>query len=367
MNEKTGGVCFDSWSDARKAFILSIGEIGGEFQSLDLGQKGPGGESLSIGIGTVLLGHSSKNSPSDLFLHVSGVHGVEGFAGSAAQLQILRELSALKKSGRIDALPRIRVVFVHTVNAYGMSWLRRNNADNVDLNRNAFLTGDNLPDGRAYHQVHQILTDESWRRWLCWLRLAAMTIRRGKQFLMQGLSGGQYHYADGFFYGGDKWQPELSRLKNFFEQNFSDVQRVFAVDIHTGLGPYGFEALFSTEVAEQGDLQLMQRQLNVKLTLDEIEGRSTYRSFGSFSNLIYQAFPKSKVRYILQEFGTYNDFRVLRGLRSERGAWLRGKIGPDSKASRHLKNLFFPQDSRWRQKILADASGLFFKVLNSGF
>jgi hypothetical protein len=189
----------------------------------------------------------------------------------------------------------------------------------------------------------------------------------GKSYVMQGLSGGQYQYADGFFFGGHSWQEELIQLSDFLRSKFGSVHKVFAIDIHTGLGPYGFEALFAHETADATDIAAFSKDLDVTLTLDQIEGESTYRASGGFAHMIYAAFPYANIRYILQEFGTFNGFRVLRGLRAEHHAWLSGRHGPEIKASKNLKRLFFPEDSTWRKKVLDHSSLLFQKVVLAGF
>ena len=57
-------------------------------------------------------------------MHSSGLHGIEGIAGSAIQLFWLQQ--------SIPLLPKDRaIILVHVLNPYGMAWLRRFNEDNV--------------------------------------------------------------------------------------------------------------------------------------------------------------------------------------------------------------------------------------------
>ncbi len=63
----------------------------------------------------------------------SGLHGIEGFFGSAVQLAWLGSRAILPDRGA--------VVLVHALNPYGFAHHRRVDADNVDLNRN-FLPDD---------------------------------------------------------------------------------------------------------------------------------------------------------------------------------------------------------------------------------
>ena len=68
----------------------------------------------------------------DLVVHTSGVHGVEGYAGSAVQQALLRLHSATPPTNKL----RTSLLLIHAVNPYGMAHYRRFNENNVDLNRN---------------------------------------------------------------------------------------------------------------------------------------------------------------------------------------------------------------------------------------
>ena len=117
----------------------------------------------------------------------SGVHGVEGFFGSAIQHAIL---DRLRKAG---SEPNIRHVLIHGVNPFGFSHLRRFNEDNVDLNRNFLENADDYKGAPAgYATLNGFLNPESppsrfepfkfralWNIW-----------RHGLQPLKQAIAGG---------------------------------------------------------------------------------------------------------------------------------------------------------------------------------
>jgi len=67
---------------------------------------------------------------------MSGIHGIEGFAGSAVQLALLDKWNR----GELDGKPTI--VLVHVMNPFGMANWRRWNENSVDLNRNLLLDGN---------------------------------------------------------------------------------------------------------------------------------------------------------------------------------------------------------------------------------
>ena len=54
------------------------------------------------------------------------------------------------------------VIFVHTINPYGMAWWRRFNENNVDLNRN-FLTRNQKYSGvpEGYEHIREFINPES--------------------------------------------------------------------------------------------------------------------------------------------------------------------------------------------------------------
>src|SRR5262245_16112885 len=77
-------------------------------QSLPIEATGPKGASLSIDIAWIC-----PRSPRRVLIHSSGLHGVEGFAGSAIQLQLLDHPPALA--------PDTAIVVIHILNPFGMS------------------------------------------------------------------------------------------------------------------------------------------------------------------------------------------------------------------------------------------------------
>ena len=117
----------ESYADARSRFLEAVARADAPLESFEnpVG-KGPTGEVLATDV--ALFG---PDDAKHLLILVSGTHGVEGFAGSGAQVAMIEGL-------RFAALPaRTAVLVVHAINPYGFAWLRRVNEDNVDLNRNS--------------------------------------------------------------------------------------------------------------------------------------------------------------------------------------------------------------------------------------
>ena len=144
--------CFSrDYSEARARFRSGVLANAGQIESILLNAKGPAEEDLTIDIGWF-----GSQEPRRAFIHSSGLHGVEGFAGSAIQLQGL-------ESGCASGLPGdAAVALVHAMNPYGMAWLRRTNENNVDLNYN-FLSADDEYSGAPeyYAALNSFLNPQS--------------------------------------------------------------------------------------------------------------------------------------------------------------------------------------------------------------
>lgn len=92
---------------------------------------------LSIDLCYIPGDKSSKH----VMLHFSGTHGVEGYAGSAIQIYLLQnEINdIINNTPSSDDNTRPHILFIHTLNPFGMANNRRWNKGNIDLNRNCIL------------------------------------------------------------------------------------------------------------------------------------------------------------------------------------------------------------------------------------
>ena len=125
---------------ARERFRGAAARAGCDVEAHPILARGPHGEELTVDVAVV-----PAADPACTLVISSGIHGVEGFLGSAIQCRLLEEWSA--------APPPIRCVLVHALNPFGFAWRRRVNETNVDLNRNL------LPV--VTHNDHHVLPSES--------------------------------------------------------------------------------------------------------------------------------------------------------------------------------------------------------------
>ncbi len=106
------------YAEARGKFLQACDHAGVAVESVDRPLPGPHGETLAID-------HAWIGAPDAqrVLVTLSGTHGVEGFAGSGAQV----------------------------------AWLRRVNEDNVDLNRNFVDHGRPYPRNSGFDQLVEAL------------------------------------------------------------------------------------------------------------------------------------------------------------------------------------------------------------------
>ena len=75
-----------------------------------------------------------------------------------------------------------------------------------------------------------------------------------------------------------------------------------------------------------------------------------YTAQGTHDDLYYRSFPKAKVYFVTQEFGTYKPLRVVAALRDENRAY---HHGGDSRGTKQaLREVFNPANEAWRSAIL---------------
>ena len=312
-------------------------KTGGRLHTLELGARAPSGSSLSIDIGWI-----GSETPQNVLLHSSGIHGVEGFAGSAIQLQLLDRLPSLSNDTAL--------ILVHVLNPFGMAWLRRTNENNVDLNRNFLSDGQYSGCPPNYSRVDSFLSPKTQPNHDFFLMKTAGMIRRfGLRPLVQAIGGGQYEYPQGLFFGGKKLEEGPSKYHAFLSQHLPGAQRVLAIDVHTGLGRFGRDLL----IVEGQHYDHLRRIFGKRVIRSEPKHGPVYRIRGGLHNLLSNAMPAADFHFLAQEFGTYNPIKVLHRLREENRWHHFGPGSLDHSTKRALRDTFCPASRQWRERVLS--------------
>jgi len=318
-------------------------------------------------------------------VHLTGVHGVEGYAGSAVQLALLRgwtDDDGQRRRHFTITRPRgVRVVLVHAINPYGYHCGRRFNENNVDLNRNVLTPTE-------FHELIFESSDSNERRrvlynnheWMFNWRHKYQPIIDDIRFVMYAIYGiailglthvkraivsGQYHQTDGLFYGGGD-DEERGMMAKSHQLLIPLLQRVASpasvgiiIDLHTGLGPSGVDtlipefgidnnnnssrrsqwealhAIFGGSVGGSVVKEEEARENNVHHIYgtdflisaatpaeDTLGATSGYEYARGTTGRYVERFNWNRSLFLTQEFGTYPSPIVLRGMVIERAEWL---------------------------------------------
>jgi hypothetical protein len=341
------------YSTARKRFRQASARFGLQLQSHPIDERGPSGEELSIDVAL-----SPGRSSDALLVLSSGIHGVEGFFGSAVQLAVLEHLY-----GQSGSLPPIRLLLLHGLNPFGFAWLRRFNEENVDLNRNFPLEGEAFkgsPPG--YAALDGLLNPKRPpSAWEPFTAKALLTIaRHGMRALKQAVAGGQYDFPKGLFFGGSRPSRTHELLTAHFEGWLGESREVVHLDFHTGLGAWASFKLFIHHPLRDGQ----RAKLIGWYGADAFETRDSpgiaFDPRGDFGRWCAARNPRRDYLFATAEFGTYSPIRVIAGLRAENQAHHWGKPGDRRtvRAKKRLKELFCPASRHWRSRVLEQSCRL---------
>jgi hypothetical protein len=339
--------CFrPDYPAARTAFLAAARAAGARLHSVPLPhRRGPAGEDLAIDVAAL-----GPTRPDSLLLLISGTHGVEGLAGSGCQVGVLADElhTALP--------PGCGLLLLHALNPHGFAWLRRGNEDNVDLNRNGRDFSLPLPRNPGYDALHEALVPADWdgpARQRADAVLEAFVRERGMTAFQAALQRGQYRHPEGLFYGGTRTSWSLRTLAEILAEHLGPTtERLAVIDLHTGLGPWGYGELIGGGAGGAG-FERLRRWYGPEVT-DPGQGTSQSAEVsGALPEALQRMAPQRELTYLVLEFGTRPIGEVLAALRAD--AWLHAV--PDRSTPhretirRRVREAFFSDSPAWQAAV----------------
>ncbi|MFN3200368.1 MAG: DUF2817 domain-containing protein [Bradymonadia bacterium] len=337
----------DDYVTARRRFVEAARAAGLTQASHPLGGIGPDGTPLTLDV--AILPPPDGKPPKLTVVVSSGLHGIEGYFGSAVQLALLHQPLA--------PIPGVRQVLIHALNPYGFAWIRRVNEHNIDLNRNFLHPGEAYTGSpEAYGALDRLLNPPSPPKAFEFfmLRAGAQIARRGYSALKEAVASGQYDFPLGLFFGGDGPSDLVGLLDAELPGWIGGAPEVLHVDFHTGLGSSGTYALIVDRAADHPRARWMADLFGEQVIQPWDTGGVSYAIRGGMGTWCQQRVPEANYDVITAEFGTVPSLKVLKALRAENRAHHHCSAEDRRRkaAKGQLREAFIPRDPSWRHVVV---------------
>ena len=334
-----------SFAEGRSRFREAATAAGAVLASYPNPEKGPDGEALSTE--TAWLG---PKDASRLFFAQAGTHGAEGFCGSGIETGWL-------KSGLFTHLPAdTAVLLVHAINPYGFAWVRRVTEDNIDLNRNFVDHGKPTPDNPGYRELRDAICPEDWsaegedrnRE-----RFKAYAGKHGAMALQAAITQGQYFDDEGVFYGGTAAGWSNRTMRTILKPHADHVRKVAFIDLHTGLGPYGYGEIICNHIGPDAGVARVKDWFNDATATDD--GTSTSAVvIGDTQIGLTESIPLAEVTGVTLEYGTVPLEDMLLAVRADNWLHVHGDLA-DTKGKEiksQIRAAFYQDKDDWKNMVL---------------
>lgn len=317
----------NTYEESRESFIELASSLGGELLSHPVNDLSF--ESLYF---PPLSGKKEK-----LLIFTSGIHGIEGFTGSALQRYFLANNFLGVKDENTG------ILIIHGINPYGFKNFRRVTENNVDLNRNFDTSLDLFKNENPGYSKLKSFLNTKRSRISFYTSAIFFILKYGMDNLRKAILRGQYQYADGIFFGGKTFEPQVSLIQDIVTKRGDGYEKVLLVDLHTGYGEKGKLHLFGDR-SPFIDQHYM-NEVFQDLSVDYGQEKDFYAVTGGFTVFLAKLFhQKSKFAGIVFEFGTIDSHKTLGSLDS-----LFRMVNEDKAL---FSEMFYPKSPEWRMKVL---------------
>ncbi len=131
-----------------------------------------------------------------------------------------------------------------------------------------------------------------------------MAQKHGAMALQAAIMSGQYVDDHGVFYGGLSPTWSNRTFRDILVRNAAHARHVGFIDLHTGLGPYGYGEIISNHYAGTSGLARIRDWFGSEATSSD-DGSSTSSAVMGDTNIgLEEALPKAAIGGITLEYGT---------------------------------------------------------------
>jgi hypothetical protein len=308
-----------------------------------------------------------------LLVVTSGLHGIEGYAGSAVQLMFMDKILNYKQQEDIG------VLLIHGMNPYGLKYRRKVTENNIDLNRNCAVKADLFESKNdGYSKLSNMLMPQGKldlnsfnNRFFHWVAIKKI-VQESMPVLRQAALQGQYQFDKGIYYGGRQPEPQIREIGPFLKKIMEEYNVVLNLDLHTGYG-------------ERGKLHLFLNPINDSMVKNGIETifKGSDIDWGDSGNFYTikgeyigwaNSLPDSVLCLpMLFEFGTldsqttYGSLKSIQIMINENQGIHYGYKNKKSEdeIKRLFSEMYYPVSTLWRTKVIADSYQTMDKMLKN--
>lgn len=344
ISDSLGPVGFPAHYAAAREGFLARAAGQGTLRAHALTERGPEGE--------VLESHSLWLGPDDasrVLVLMSGTHGVEGLAGSAVQQDLLQQI----RDGARTLPPDCACLLVHLLNPWGTAWLRRCDQQGIDLNRNFVDFAHPLPQNPGYDALRDGLLGAS--RATRQQQLHAFEQQHGRTALEIAISGGQYTDPAGPFYGGQTPAAANHLINALIDTHRLASRRLAVIDLHTGLGPYGYGEVICDHAPDSPGTRTAQRWYGDAVTLPAAGTSSSVPKAGLL-DYAWHAIMDRDSCFVTLEFGSFATDTLFEVILADHRLHQQGMPDWHAATTREVKQAmrhhFCPDAQQWRELVL---------------
>ncbi len=355
----------DSYEECREAFRELSEKLREEYRDVEVShipvlRKTDRGFITDRGLTIDYCYIPAKMETERLFILTSGLHGIEGFAGSAVQQMFMAEM--IPKLN----LDETGILLIHGINPWGFKNRRRVTQNNVDLNRN-FDVADDLfkTKNEGYAKIRGFLNPTetvdmgSIKNRFFLITAVTMIAKHGMSPLRQAILQGQYEYEKGIYFGGKEFEQQKKVVRHLLQSTSAPYSGVFIIDLHTGYGAWGKTHLFPNPIKDA-----IEKERTIKVfdgwPIDFGDTEGFYTTKGDFLDWSRKILNKGIYVNMVLEYGTMDSQTTVGSVNSVHRTILENQgyhygyeSGIDEKMVRNrYREMFYPSSREWRSMVL---------------
>lgn len=352
----------ESYVECRQSFLSELTKLRMEYKNVQIGSIQVESE-LDTGLSVDWLYVPAQIKREKLLILTSGLHGIEGYTGSAIQLMFL---DRILEEAYLDS---ISILLIHGLNPFGFKYDRKVTENNVDLNRNCVIDNNfQAYTNDGYGKLKDLLMPEgpvalnNFRNRFFHLVAINKIVQESMPVLRQAALQGQYEYEEGIYYGGNRYEPQIEAVESILKTVISEHDIILNIDLHTAYGKRGNLHMFLNPVDDSVSL----RNISAIFDTSKVDWGSAedfYTINGEYVGWVGDMAGGTVYIPMLYEFGTMDIQKTFGSLKSiqvmineNQGVnygYKDKKV--EAKVKSDFREMYYPSSHAWRSKVLKDA------------